>query len=75
MKRATHESRLLDYLEKHERITSLEAVEKLGNTRISATVFNLRNKGYDITTEIEKGKNRYGDKVEYGVYKLVGGIK
>ena len=75
MKRATHESRLLDYLEKYGRITSLEAVEKLGNTRISATVFNLRNKGYDITTEIEKGKNRYGDKVEYGVYKLIGGIK
>ena len=71
--RATHESRLLDYLREHETITSLDAVLKLHNTRISATIFTLRQKGYNILTEQTNGINAYGDKVEYATYRLVEG--
>lgn len=69
--RQTHETRLLDYLREHETITSLEATMKLHNTRISATVFTLRQKGYNIATETTKGINAYGEKVEYGTYRLI----
>lgn len=70
MERETHETRLLNYLKEHKIITSLEATQKLGNTRISATVFNLRNKGYNIVTVPTKGKNRWGEKTNYGTYRL-----
>lgn len=71
MARATHESRLLDYLKEHRTITSLDAVLKLHNTRISATVFNLRKKGHNIATEITSGVNVYGDKVEFATYRYL----
>lgn len=70
MSRETHETRLLDYLKENKTITQQEAYNKLGNTRLSATVFNLRNKGYNIITEPTKGKNRYGEKTNFGTYRL-----
>ncbi len=69
--RATHETRLLDYLREHETITSLDAVLQLHNTRISATVFTLRQKGYNIITEQTRGINAYGEKVDYATYRLI----
>ena len=66
----THETRLLDYLKEHKTITQLEATTILGNTRLSATVFNLRNKGYNIVTDPTKGKNRWGEKTNFGTYRL-----
>jgi len=44
----THEERVLSYLKIYGSITSLEAIRDLGNTRLSASIFNLRQKGYDI---------------------------
>lgn len=72
MARETHETRLLAYLKEHKTITQQEAYSKLGNTRLSATVFNLRKKNYNIVTEPTKGKNRYGEKTNYGTYRLEG---
>ena len=71
MEKQTHETRLLDYLRENKTITQLEATEILGNTRLSATVFNLRNKGYNIITEPTKGKNRFGEKTNFGTYRLI----
>ena len=48
MKKANHKTRLIDYLKEYKEITSLEAIRDLGNTRLSASIFNLRKKGYDI---------------------------
>lgn len=71
MERPTHETRLLEYLKENKTITSLDATLKLHNTRVGATVFNLRKKGYNIATEITKGVNAYGDKVEYATYRFL----
>ena len=46
----THEERTLSYLKLYGSITSLEAIRDLGNTRLSASIFNLRKKGYDIAS-------------------------
>lgn len=70
MERETHETRLLNYLQKHKSITQLEATVHLGNTRLSATVFNLRKKGHNIITENTEGKNRFGQKTNFGTYRL-----
>lgn len=72
MDRETHETRLLAYLKEHKKITQLEATTILGNTRLSATVFNLRKKNYNIITEPTKGKNRYGQQTNFGTYRLEG---
>lgn len=72
MNKETHETRLLAYLKENKTITQLEATEILGNTRLGATVFNLRKKGYNIITDPTKGKNRYGQKTNYGTYRLEG---
>ena len=44
----THDERTLSYLKIYGSITSLEAIRDLGNTRLSASIFKLRQKGYEI---------------------------
>lgn len=51
---------VLAHLEKHGCITSLEAIEKYGATRLSAIIFNLKKKGYLIKSEPFKVSTRYG---------------
>lgn len=67
----THETRLLDWFKDHDTITQYQASRKLGNERLGATVFNLRKKGYNIITEPTKGKNRWGQKTNFGTYRMV----
>lgn len=61
--------RVLQYLKENKSITSLEAIEEFGATRLSAIIYNLR-KEHNITTQYETSKNRYGDSVSYARYKL-----
>lgn len=65
------EDRVLQYLKENKSITSLEAIEEFGATRLSAIIFNLR-KEHNITTQYETSKNRYGDSVSYARYILEG---
>ena len=65
------EVRLLRYLTEFGSITSLEAFRELGDTRLSATVFNLRKQGSPITDTWENCINRYGKKVRYKKYILI----
>ena len=65
------EKRLLNYLEAKGSITSLEAFKELGETRLSATIFNLRQKGYNIQDIWKEEVNRYGDKTRFKQYFLI----
>ena len=60
-----------NHLEKYKTITSMEAFQKYGITRLSATIFNLRAEGNRIVTEYQTSKNRYGERTTYAVYRLV----
>ena len=51
-------------------ITSVEAFELYGVTRLSSIIFNLRKKGYDIKTEDMIGKDRNGNTSQYAKYIL-----
>lgn len=67
------EQRLLRYLRDHKKgIASLEAIKNLGDTRLSATIYLLRNRGYCILGEKEESVNRYGEITRFNRYILVG---
>lgn len=55
------EQRVFDYMAEFGSITSLQAFTDLGNSRLSATIFNLKKKGVIINGEIKTVKNRFGE--------------
>lgn len=61
---------VLEHLKTFGTITSLEAIEKYGATRLSSIIYNLRKRGYKITTIDMPFKDRFGDKSNYGKYVL-----
>ena len=66
-----HEEIILNHLRKHKTITTLEAFELYGITRLSARIFNLRESGYKIGLVWETGTNRYDNQVRWGKYFLI----
>lgn len=68
--RVTLEDRVLEYLKENGSITPREALNECGSMRLSAVIFNLKKDGYDIETEMETSKNKWGDKVSYARYVL-----
>lgn len=71
MSKETHKSRLLGYLNQYNSVTSLEAIRDLGNTRLSATIFTLRDEGYPIKSEMQEVDTRWGTKTSVAKYTLV----
>lgn len=67
--------RVLAHLWDYGEITSWEAIKLFGATRLSAIIFNLRKRGFNIENEWEHTKNRYGDEVRFVKYKLIKGNK
>lgn len=67
----THYTRLLEYLKEFKHITSLDAIRDLGNTRLSATIYELRKDGYNIISEDLTVKNRWGNNTIIALYKLI----
>ena len=61
---------VLAYIIQHDSITSMEAFERLGVTRLSAVVYNLKRKGYKIKSEPEQVKTRYGATATISRYSL-----
>lgn len=50
-------------------ITSWEAIQLYGATRLSAIIYNLRyNRGMDIRTEKIEFTDRFGNKASYAKY-------
>lgn len=70
MEKTTQEKEVLDYLRKIGSITSWEAIVEFGATRLSAIIYNLRKKGYNIETNDIIVKNRYGNATVIAKYVL-----
>lgn len=66
----TRKQAVLDYIRKHGSITSAEAFTELGNTRLSASVFELRKDGHAIAREMVEGTDRDGQRVRFARYTL-----
>lgn len=70
MARTTQEERVLDYMQRFGSITTLDAFNDIGITRLSAKIFNLKKQGYTIIDEIIKVKNRFGEEGHVKKYML-----
>lgn len=70
MDKTTKTQRVLNHLKQYGSITSLEAIDMYGATRLSAIIFRLRNHGYDIETIKMPFTDRYGNYNVYGKYVL-----
>lgn len=69
-KRINKTQLVLDHLEKYGTITSLEAIELYGATRLSSIIYNLRKRGHKIVTEDMPFTDRFGTKSICGKYIL-----
>lgn len=58
--RITQKKLVLEHLKNIGSITSNEAIEKYGITRLSDRIFNLRNEGINIKTTLITVDTRYG---------------
>ncbi|HIQ90735.1 MAG TPA: helix-turn-helix domain-containing protein [Candidatus Coprosoma intestinipullorum] len=72
MGKKTQAERVLEYIKRFGSITTLEAFRDLGVTRLSARIFELRNKGLNIDSTSVTSKNRYGETCTYAKYFLKG---
>lgn len=63
----TKKQKVLDYMLKGNTITSWEAIEKFGATRLSAIIFELKDK-YDIKDTWIEDVDRYGNMCKYKRY-------
>lgn len=67
----SHCKLILEYLECHDYITNDEAIDKFRCYRLSARIFDLREKGYDIDTEMVYDIDENGFPMKYAKYKKV----
>ena len=66
----TQKERIIEYIRKFGSITSLEAYKDLGITQLGARLDQLKKEGYLFKTEMESGKNRFGEPVSFKRYFL-----
>ncbi len=62
---------VVSHLNSFGAITSKEAFEMYGITRLAAIIHDLRIMGYNIETDMIVGKTRYGSTCQYARYVLV----
>lgn len=70
MDKITKTKKVLNHLKQYGSITSLEAFNMYGATRLSAIIFRLRNRGYDIETIKMPFIDLYGNHNVCGKYVL-----
>lgn len=75
MKKKSQITEIIKLLRKQGYITSYEAIEKFGATRLSGIIFILRKRGFGIETVMMQGKNRYGHSTNYAIYRLTKDIE
>lgn len=72
-KRPNQCKRIMDYLQKNNSITQLEAIEKLGILRLASRMSEIRKNGVEIKTEQVTVYNRHQEKARVAKYSLVKG--
>jgi len=64
------EERLLDYLKTNGSVNPLDAWKELGIYRLSAVIFLLRERGYNIETKRNSMLNKFEELCNYAEYEL-----
>ncbi|MDL2294034.1 helix-turn-helix domain-containing protein [Ruminococcaceae bacterium OttesenSCG-928-D13] len=63
-------TRVLEYMQMHGGVTSLEAFTDLGIVSLPRRICDLRQQGHHIKVERVSGRNRYGEPTHYNRYRL-----
>lgn len=71
MGKVSQKAKVLNHLQNHRCITSMEAFAKYNVTRLSAIIFNLRKEDYLIKTTKVTRKNSDGNVCNYAEYSLM----
>lgn len=67
----TNKQRVIDYINEFGSITSLQAFNDLGDSRLSSTIFELKKDGYLIKSEDIKVYNRFGEPRYVAKYSFI----
>lgn len=70
-----HKDELLAWFRRGLSITPAEAVDQFSNYRLADTVFNLREDGHRIDTELMIRRNDFGRTIRYAKYHYIHGPK
>lgn len=62
--------KIVRHLKEYGSISSLEAINEYGILRLASRVNDLKRRGYNIVGETKTGRNRYGEKTSFKVYRL-----
>ena len=65
------DERVLKYIEEFGSITSLQAIQDLGETRLSARIYDLKKLGYKFKTKAITVPTRYNKKTWVKKYELI----
>lgn len=71
IKLSNAQQRVFDYMVEYGSITTLQAFVDLGESRLSAMIFELKKKGVRITGERKQVENRWHEKRWIKEYKIV----
>ena len=64
------QQRVFDYMLEYGSITTLQAFVDLGESRLSAMIFELKKKGVQISDERKEVANRWGEKRYIKEYRI-----
>lgn len=70
MEKRNKTKEVLKHLKEKGSITSWEAIQFYGATRLSAIIFNLRKRGYNIDSLMVEKMDRFGNESRYAKYIL-----
>lgn len=71
IKLSNQERRVVKYSKHFKGITAWEAAKELGVMRLSAVIYNLKAKGYDVKDRWIEDTNRFGEQVRYKKYIIM----
>ncbi len=66
--KTTKTQKVLEYLQQNNTMTTMEAFELFGASRLPAIIYQLRKKGYNIETKMINSFDRFGNPCPYGLY-------
>ena len=66
----TPAKRVLDYLASGNTITTLNAFNELGITRLAARIYELKEEGHDVKSKRIKVTNRYDEQCSVSEYYM-----
>lgn len=70
----TKKDKILKHLQLYDTITSWEAIQFYGVTRLSAIIFTLRKEGFDIESTRVEFTDRFGDTSNFARYVFKGKV-